>query len=132
MPLHEDLELLQAALALAMVDGHMSSAERGVIQGLAVRVGVGEVSLDAMVKRAKEDPQAYEELRMTSAAGARRALELLVAQARIDGRITADERELLVKIAQNLGIGTDEFGRIFALGVTRADDLRERRGKTSQ
>jgi len=127
MALNEELELLNAVLALAMIDGRMSSSEKGIIHGLAARVGVGQVSLDAMVERAQSDPKMHEELRIRDAERARQVLELMVAQARADGEITHEERDLLVKIAAQLDIDTNEFGQIYAKGVSRADELRLRR-----
>jgi tellurite resistance protein len=127
MSLSEDLEILNAVLALAVVDGKLSESEKGVFQGLAARIGVGEVSLNAMIERAKHDPEVYRDLHITPPAKARQVMELLVAQARADGEISDSERELLVKISQKFQIGPDEFGRIYATGVARADELRRRR-----
>lgn len=36
----EDVDLLRAALAVAMADGKLSGSEKGVVQGLAQRAGV--------------------------------------------------------------------------------------------
>lgn len=126
MAVDDDLELLNALLALAVVDGNLSSGERGVIEGLAARIGVGKVSLNAMIERARHDPHLHETIRIADGKKARRGLELMVAQARIDGEITFEERELLVQIALRLGIDTDEFGEIYARGVAKADELRSR------
>jgi len=128
MGLNEELEVLNAVLALAMADGRMSKGEKGIVRGLAARVGVGEVSLNAMIQRAKSDPEMLRDFHIGSPAKARQALELLVAQARIDGEISDAERGLLVTIGQRLGIDTEEFGRIYAAAVARADDLLRRRG----
>ncbi len=127
MPLNEDLDVLQAVLALAIVDGKLSRSEMGVIEGLARRIGVGQVSLEAMISRARREPNTYEELRIKSQKRARRVMELMVAQARVDGEISDSEREMLVKIALQLGIDTDDFGTIYAEGVSRADEIRQRR-----
>lgn len=128
MAIDDDLELLNALLALAVVDGKLSGGERGVIEGLAVRVGVGAVSLNAMIDRAQREPDLHESIRITDPKNARRAMELLVAQARIDGEIADEERDMLVKMALTLEIDTDEFGEIYARGVTKADEIRRRRG----
>ena len=40
MTMMEDLELLKAAIALACTDGELRRSEMGVIEGLALRVGV--------------------------------------------------------------------------------------------
>lgn len=127
MAVDEDLELLNAVLALALVDGNLSSGEKGIIQGLAARVGVGEVSLNAMIDRARREPEMYKDLRIADRRKARRVMVLLVAQARIDGEISEEERELLVRISMQLGIDTEEFGQIYAEGVAQSDGLRQRR-----
>lgn len=127
MPLNEEMELLNAALALAMIDGRLSRSEMGVIQGLANRIGVGQISLEAMVTRARSDPNMHQDLKVKSEKRARKILSLLVAQARIDGVISDAERELLVKLAVQLGIDTDQFGNLYAEGVAHADEILERR-----
>jgi tellurite resistance protein len=128
MPLNEDLELLNAVLALAMADGSLSRSEMGVIEGLAARLGVGRVSLEAMIGRARREPEMFKDLRIKDSKKARRAMALLVAQARIDGEISGAEREMLVKIALQLGIETQEFGKLYSEAITQADELRTRRG----
>lgn len=127
MSIHEDLELLNAVLALAVIDGDLSGGEKGIIQGLAARAGIGQVSLDAMIERARREPNVYEDLRISDARKARKAMALLVAQARVDGEISDAERELLVKFATLMDIDTDEFAQIYADGVARADEARRRR-----
>ncbi len=132
MPLNEDMELLNAALALAMIDGRLSRSEMGIIEGLATRIGVGQVSLEAMISRARSDPDMHRDLKVKSEKRARRILSLLVAQARIDGSISDAERELLVKLAVQLGIDTDQFGHIYAEGVAHADEILQRRRQDRQ
>lgn len=127
----ETLELLRAAIALAMADGELCRSEKGVIEGLAQRVGVGRVSLDAMIEAAREDDSIADNILMGSNDRARVALELLVAQARLDGEITNDERRVLVRIAASLDITTDAFQAIYETGLARADTLRKSRQNPS-
>ena len=125
----ERLELLKAALAIASADGHMSKPELGVVLGLAARVGVGRASLEAMMDRIQRgDTSIADQIVMQSPESARTALELLVAQARIDGRITDPEREILVRIATRLNITGEEFKTIYQAGINRADKIRKPRG----
>lgn len=123
----EQLELLRAAIALAMADGQLSRSEKGVIEGLARRVGVGEVSLEAMLDSAQADDSIADNILIGSKKRARVALELLVAQARIDGEISDEERSVLVRIAKSLGFTTDEFQGVYEAGLARADVLRRSR-----
>ena len=54
MPTMEELELLRAAIAVALADGELARAEKGVIEGLAMRAGVGKTSFEAMVSAAQQ------------------------------------------------------------------------------
>lgn len=123
---YEQAELLKAVLALAAADGKITRSERGVYEALARRIGVGTVSLNAMVERACREPSAREELFGVGMSDPEHALELLVATARIDGEISEEERELLVHIASALGIEIDRFADVYKSGIARADTLRKR------
>lgn len=123
----EQVELLRAAIAVAMADGTLSRSEKGVVEGLARRVGVGKVSLDAMLDTAQADDSIADNILIRSKKRARVALELLVAQARIDGEISDEERSLLVRIAMSLSFTTDEFQSIYEAGIAQADALRRSR-----
>ncbi len=123
----EDLDLLKAALAVAMADGRLMRSEKGVVWGLAERIGVGRVSFEAMREAAEEDDSIADNILMRSKEKARAALELLVAQARIDGEISDEERSLLVRIATSLGITGDDFESVYLAGISRADDIRKSR-----
>ncbi len=124
----DDLALLRGAIAVALADGELRRSEMGVLKGLAMRAGVGQLSFDAMLDAAKEGADLAGNAAMISPAAARTALELLVAQARIDGEISSKEREVIVRIAMDLGILSDEFQTIYTKGVDRADALRKARG----
>ncbi|MCH7995304.1 MAG: hypothetical protein IIB57_12795 [Planctomycetes bacterium] len=125
----EQLDLLKAALALAMADGVLTRSEKGVVEGLATRVGIGKASLDAMLEAAEHDASIADNILIKDKVKAHTALELLVAQARIDGEISADERDLLVRIAKSLQISDADFPVIYHAGLRRADDLRKARQK---
>lgn len=123
----ETLELLKAAIAVAVADGKVTRSEKGVLQGLATRVGVGKVSFDAMIDTAKHDKGFADNILIQTPAKARMAIELLVAQARIDGQISSEERELIVRISSDLGIKGDDFQTLYESGIARADRLRKAR-----
>ena len=123
----EELELLKAALAVAVADGEIRRSEMGVVEGLAMRLGVGRASLDAMLEAAQKDDSTTDNILIRSKERAQRALELLVAQARIDGEITAEERSVIVRIATSLNLAGDEFQSVYEAGIARADKLRESR-----
>ena len=123
----EDLELLKAALALAMADGELRRSEKGVVEGLAERIGIGRVSFEAMLEAAEKDDSIADNILLRSKEKAHSAFELLVAQARIDGEISDDERSLLVRIATSLGITGTDFETVYLAGVKRADRIRKSR-----
>lgn len=127
MPTMEELDLLRAAVALALADGALGRAEKGVIQGLAARAGVGRTSFEAMVSAAEAGELVAQNFYIRPKERAERALELLVAQARIDGDVTEEERTVLVGIAASLGITGGDFQRVYEAGIKRADELRRSR-----
>lgn len=123
----DDVELLRAALALAAADGKISRSELGVVEGLAHRAGIGKASLDAMIAQAGKNSDIVDHLLLRDPAKARKAFELLVAQARIDGEISSEERKLLVRLGSTLKISDDDFQKAYQAGIARADALRAKR-----
>jgi tellurite resistance protein len=123
----EDLEVLKAAMSVAVADGRISRSEMGVLKGLAARLGVGGASLDAMLEAAREDDSQADNILIRSKERARAALELLVAEARIDGDISFEERDVIVRIAASLKIVGDEFQSVYEDGIARADRIRNSR-----
>ena len=119
----EDAELLKATIAVAVADGKLRRSELGVVKALARRAGIGQASFDAMLNAAQTDASFARTVALPPAR-ARQAIVLLVAQARIDGSISAEERRVIVQIATSLGIGGDEFRSAFDEGVKRADPIR--------
>jgi tellurite resistance protein len=124
----EQLDLLKAALAVAYADGKLTRSEKGVIEGLAAHVGIGRSSLEAMMEEAGRDDFIADRIFIRSRPQAEQALKLLVAQARIDGEISDEERSLLVRVATSLGITGDDFQRVYEAGIARADQIRKSRG----
>ena len=76
---------------------------------------------------AGRDPHYADGILMGSEGSARTALELLVAEARIDGEISAEERDLLVRLATRLNIDGDAFEDTYSAGIARADRIRKSR-----
>ena len=123
----EDLELLRAAMAVALADGELRRSEMGVIKGLAARTGVGRVSFDAMLGAAESDPSFADSIIIHSPDKARLAVEILVAQAGLDGEISPRERMVIQRIARQLKITDEELGELYEAGVRRTDALRKHR-----
>jgi len=130
----EELELLKAAIAVAVADGKLRQSEMGVVEGLAARCGVEQRSLKAMLAAAAKGAGAVDSIVFRSKDAARKAFELLVAQAHIDGEISKEEHDVLRRIAASLGIAGDEFGiggdefrSLYERGIQRADAIRKAR-----
>ena len=121
----EDLELLRAAMAVALADGNLRRSEMGVIKGLAARTGVGRVSFDAMLGAAESDPSFADKILIHSPDKARLAVEILVAEAGLDGEISPRERVVIQRIARQLNITDQELGELYEAGLRRADALRK-------
>ena len=124
----EEMDLLKAAIALACADGELRRSEMGVVKGLAARLGVGQASFEAMLEAGEHDDSIADNILIRSPAQANTALELLVAQARIDGEISNAEREVLVRIASALNITEQDFQIVYQAGLKRADTIRKSRG----
>lgn len=120
MSTRESLELLQAALAMAVVDGKISGHERALLKALAGKAGVGDASLNAMIDLAKKEPAKHDELFATAIKEPEKAMQLLVASANLDGHISEEERNMLVDISIALGISANRFGEIFQAGMASA------------
>ncbi len=123
----ENAELLRAAIAMAVADGKISRSEMGVVEGLAQRAGIGAVTIEAMFEAAANDETFADNLLLQPKDRAVKAVELLVGLARIDGEISSEERELLVRIAASLDVVDNEFRQAYEAGIKRADDLRKAR-----
>ena len=124
----DDLELLKAALAVAVADKELRRSERGLLEALARRAGLDPAALEQMIADAEGDESYADNIVMRSKAEARSALEMIVGLARIDGHISEEERRVLSRIAGALGIAGEEFEKAYLAGVQRADDIRRRKG----
>jgi tellurite resistance protein len=123
--------MLRAVVVMALADGEISPGEKGLLKGLADRVGIGQASLDAVIDRARNEPSMRDDLFHRGVENAETALELLVGAARLDGEITDEERELLVHLMARLNVPTERFSEIYRRGIERADGLRRARSKRS-
>jgi tellurite resistance protein len=123
----EDIELLKAALAVAVADRELRGSEFGLIEALAKRAGVEPPELSRMMVDAAGDETFADNIVVQSRAKARSALEMIVGLARIDGHISEEERRVLVRIAGSMGIAGNEFEKAYLAGIQRADEIRRRK-----
>lgn len=122
----EDLELLRAAMAVALADGELRRSEMGVLKGLADRTGIGRISFEAMLGAAEADPAFADKILIHSPDKARQAVEVLVAEACLDGEVSPQERTVIQHIARQLKITDEELADLYEAGVRRAAALRKR------
>jgi tellurite resistance protein len=109
-----DLEILRAACCVAGRDGGVSDREAPLIRELADRAGVGNVSLRAMIERAEQDPEFSRELFEILKTEPHRTIRILAAVAAADGTVTAEQRVLVGRFAERLGMTDEELDRIVA------------------
>ena len=108
MSMHE-VEILRAACCMASLDGTVSESEAVLLRRLADKVGVGEVSLNAMMARAGRDPNFYREQLRVLKTDAEQTMKVLMAVAAADGAITTEERIILHHFAEKLGMDEERF-----------------------
>ena len=109
-----DVEILRAACCVTGLDAQIKDAERAVLQRLADNAGVGAVSLQAMIDRAKRDPNFYQEQFRFVHADPSAAMTSILGAAVSDGALTADERVILQHFAQKLGLKPEKFEQLLA------------------
>ena len=123
----DSLELLRAVLVIAAADGKVTGHELSLLKALAQRAGVGRTSLEAMIQTAQEDKIEHDKLFARAVADPERAVQTLVAAARIDGEVSDEERKILVDIACMLGVSVDRFRELYESGLAAADRIRRTR-----
>jgi len=123
----EQLETLRGVLAVALADGRIARAEKGVIRGLARKAGVGAAWLDEMIEKARQGATVESSTFRPLLQDPEKAMTLLVGTAAIDGEITEDERSVLVDICLKIGLPPGRYGELFEKGMAIADRLRKQR-----
>jgi len=106
------VEVLRAACCVAGLDSHINADERAFIDKLAVGAGVGPASLAAMLDRASEDQEFYQEQFGYLSADPDSAIKTLFLVAMADHELTVDERVILQHFADVLGMTQDRFDKI--------------------
>jgi tellurite resistance protein len=106
----ERQRLLYAMAQLAAIDGVVSDAERARLDTCAVRWGLEPKDVTVALSSQSKAAGPAEPLAKGSAE-ARAFLEELVALARVDGRVDANEKKMLTLVAGHLGLELGEFLR---------------------
>lgn len=103
------VEILRAACCVAGQDGTITEQESAMLNKLADQIGVGQMSLNAMIERAKQDPQFYREQFEVLRADAEKTMRVLLTIAGADGDVSEGEKTMLGHFAERLGMSADRY-----------------------
>ena len=103
------VEVLRAACCVAGADKTVCEAEMTLLERLADDVGVGSVSLEAMIERGRDDPDFFEAQFRILSADPEATMKTLFKVAMADREVTGEEREMLRAFANRLGMSDRRF-----------------------
>jgi len=106
------IETLRAACCIAGLDKDVTPQERALLDKLAEKVGVGKMSLEAMIDRARKDQNFYKEQFRFIHSDAPNTMKSLLGVAIVDGELSADERVVLQVFADRLGLKPEDFDKL--------------------
>lgn len=112
-----DVELLRAACCVAGLDGEVTEPEEQILRTLKEKAGVGEASFQAMLDRARSDPEYHEDVLDIIRPNAQRVVEFLAQIAAADGEVSTNERDVIVTLGERLGLERDHVQQV----LTSAD-----------
>lgn len=108
-----EVEILRAACCIAALDREVCEKEKVVLEQLRQRIGVGRVSFEAMLDRARNDPNYYQEQFKLAMVDPDLAMKTLFQLAVANHRITLEERVILQHFAeQKLGMERGRFEQL--------------------
>lgn len=105
------VEILRACCCIASADGETTDDERAGLKKLALTMGVGDASLQAMIDRATRDPEFYKAQFGVLRDEPINTLRILIESAMANGQIKQPELAVLKGLAERLGISDDDFQR---------------------
>lgn len=123
MPM-SDVEILRAACCVAGIDGVITDAEKRLLDKLADKAGVGSASLQAMMNRAKSDPQFVREQFSILRAEPKTAMSAILGVAVADGMLSDAERAVVVKLAEKLGFNESDREKLLGFAQKHIDKQR--------
>ena len=118
----KEVEILRAACCVAGLDGGVCQDELMLLQRLASEVGVGSMSLDAMIKRAEGDSDFYQELFQYVSADAEATMKLLFRLAIADRELHVNERVVLYEFSKRLGVSEERYEELLSAAETEIED----------
>lgn len=110
----QGVEVLRAACCVAGIDGEVCDHEHPLLQRLADAAGVGSVSLNAMIDRAKSDPSFFEQQFEIFKTDPEDTMKMLFRIAIADGVLARSERVVLQHFATKLGMTEDRYDELLA------------------
>jgi len=116
-----DVDMLRAACCIAGLDKEIHDKERAMLKKLAKEVGVGKVSLNAMIDRAANDSDFYQEQFRILKAEPEKTMRRLFAVAVSDGQVTMEERVILRFFADRLKVDEAQFEKFLAQAESQLD-----------
>jgi len=108
------IDLLRAACCVANAGDDVSESEMVVIQKLIKEVGVGRASVEAMMDRAKKDPDFCQDQFKILKSEPAEAMLFLLQVAMADGKVTEVEISVLQSLANNLEVPADVFDKLIS------------------
>ena len=103
------VEILRAACCVAGADQAISEAEKPLLDRLAREAGVGFASLEAMMERATQNEDFYQEQFRVLSADPKKTMTLLFRIAISDQQLDPQEIQILKFLATQLGVSSDRF-----------------------
>lgn len=115
---------MRNVLVVAAADGKLADEEKQLIQELRRRLGIGDEEFAELCEQVRRDPK-----KLTVSQDVEEATEtfrLMAAMAAADGEIQPAERNLLHRLAEYVGLDSQQAGQIVdeALGVDEAAQAR--------
>ena len=117
MSVMRNVEILRAACCVAGLDQHISVEERRMLERLAEHAGVGRTSLEAMISRAVDDPDFYQEQFKMIQTDPDATMKALFCVAVADRELKTAERVILHEFAVKLGMKPARFNQLLAAAV---------------
>lgn len=114
----EKLEILRAAVCVVGIDGEVDSKELALIEKLAKEIGVGQASREAMIDRAKSDPDFCQQMLRVLRTDQNETMLTLFQAAMADGVLLDAEIEVLRHFAEKLQVDSATFENLVAKAKT--------------
>ena len=121
MSVMKNVEILRAACCVAGLDESIHDSEREMLDRLAEHAGVGQTSLNAMIDRAVNDPDFYQEQFKTIRTDPDSTMKALFCIAVADHELSTEERVILHQFATRLGMDPKRFNQLLAAAAKHVE-----------